>query len=133
MSREIDRRDLTSDALDPAKRENLENVAREVSERLPDDHTIEVTKFDHTTGVPRVVSSTAAPAVEGDYVERALDHVQTIAPVFGLVATKPEFAPDEDVQRASSGAAAVHLQQKHEGIPIFQATETVRFNADGSV
>lgn len=74
-----------------------------------------------------------APAVEGHYVERALDHVQTIAPVFGLVAVKPEFASDEDVQRASSGAAAVHLQQQHEGIPIFQATETVRFNADGSV
>lgn len=133
MSREIDRREFTADAAPPARRARLESVAREVSELLPGDHTVRVTKFDHTTGVPRVVASTAALAEKANFLERALDHVQTIAPVFGLMAGEPEFVPDEQVQRIASGAAAVHLQQQHQGIPIFQATETVRFNVDGSV
>src|SRR4051794_3480515 len=133
MSRELDRRNFSTDAAPPQRREGLQRVAREVSEALPADHEVRVTKFDRTTGVPRVVSSVAAPPEEANFVERAVDHVQTIAPVFGLVATKPEFIPDTEVQRTSSGGAAVQLQQQHLGIPLFQATETVRFNPDGSV
>jgi extracellular elastinolytic metalloproteinase len=133
MSREIDRREFTTDAVAPETEESFSVLARDVSERLPDDHRVEVTSFDHTTGVPRVVASVAAPAEKGNFVARAVDHVQTIAPIFGLVAAEPEYVPDEEVQRTSAGAAAVHLQQQNQGIPIFQATETVRFNPDGSV
>lgn len=133
MSREIDRRDFSADQAPPERASELQDVAREVSEALPGDHSVQVTQVDHTTGVPRVVSSRAAPAEAENFVARALEHVQAIAPVFGLVRVSPEFAVDEHVQRTASGAAAVQLQQQHRGIPIFQATETVRFNADGSV
>ena len=62
MTREIDRRDFTADALTKSQQAELQSVAREVSELLPDDHTVQVTKFDQTTGVPRVVASVASPA-----------------------------------------------------------------------
>jgi extracellular elastinolytic metalloproteinase len=49
------------------------------------------------------------------------------------VKTEPEYEADQRVQRTSSGSVAVHLQQQHQGIPIFQATQTVRFNPDGTL
>lgn len=133
MSREIDRRDFSADQAPPERAAELQSVAREISESLPGDHSVQVTQVDHTTGVPRVVSSQAAPAEPENFIERARQHVRAIAPVFGLVRAEPEFVPDEHVQRTASGAAAVQLQQQHRGIPIFQATETVRFNPDGSL
>src|SRR5262249_58194875 len=85
-------------------------------------------------GRPAVVSWEAAPAVAGDYVERALQHVQTISPALGLRgAQAPEFVADPHVQQTSSGARAVNLQQRYKGIPIFQAAVAVRFAPDGAI
>lgn len=136
MSREVDRRRYTSAPIPEDRRAALQREVEQVSESLPGAHALEVTKFDDTIGVPRVITSSGAPAEPGDYVARAVDHVQRLAPVLGLTAgaqQAQEFRPDEQVQRTPTGAAVVHLQQQLAGIPIFQATETVRFNPDGSV
>lgn len=133
MGRELDRRSLVVDEATPARVQELQRAAELVSAELPGDHTVHVARFDRTTGVPRVVASEAAPAERGRYVERALEHVAAIAPVLGLESVTPEYRVDEQVQLTGSGAASVHLQQQHGGVPIFQATETVRFNPDGSL
>ena len=44
-----------------------------------------------------------------------------------------EFAPDSTVQKASSGARAVHLQQLYKGITVYGAARTVRFQPDGAI
>ena len=44
-----------------------------------------------------------------------------------------EYVADEHVAETSSHAVTVHLQQQSEGIPIFQATQVVRFAPDGSL
>ena len=130
MSREIDRRDFSADKSGERQSE-LESLASEVSQDLQGDHRISITNFDAATGNPAAVVSEDAPAEEGNYVQRALDHVQAISGALGLVATQPtEFAPDPNVQTTSSGATAVHLNQQYKGIPIFQAAQTVRFAPD---
>ena len=130
MSREIDRRDFTADRSEVRQTE-LESIASEVSQDLQGDHRISISNFDAATGNPAAVVSEDAPAEEGNYVQRALDHVQTISGALGLVATQPtEFTPDPNVQTTSSGATVVHLQQQYKGVPIFQAAQTVRFAPD---
>jgi extracellular elastinolytic metalloproteinase len=130
MSRETDLRDFSVDKSELRQAE-LENAASEISENLPGDHRIRIESFDAATGNPAVVASESAPQEEGNYVQRALDHVQAISGALGLVATQPtEFTPDPNFQETSSGAKAVHLQQQYKGIPIFQAAQTVRFAPD---
>src|SRR5215218_10355636 len=117
MSREIDRRDFSADKSE-VRQSELESIASEVSQDLQGDHQISISNFDAATGNPAVVVSEDAPAEEGNYVQRALDHVQAISGALGLVATQPtEFAPDPNVQTTSSGATAVHLHQEYKGIP----------------
>ncbi len=130
MSREIDLRDFSADK-SGSRQGDLESLASEVSQNLQGDHRIRISNFDAATGNPAVVVSEDAPAGEGNYVQRALDHVQAISGALGLVATQPtEFAPDPNVQRTSSGARAVYLRQQYKGVPIFQAAQTVRFTPD---
>jgi len=132
MTLEIDHRDFTESKVSPDREAELKDVAAEVSAGLAGEHAVEVTKLDATTGNPAVVRSSSGPVVsEDDYVERALDHMQAISPALGLTAPSAEFEADPHVQRTSSGAVAVHLQQRHQAIPIFQAAETVRFAPDG--
>ena len=136
MSREVDRRHYTDAPIPEGRREELRREVAQISDGLPGTHSLTVTKFDDTIGVPRVIASRGAPVETGDYVARALDHVQRLAPAFGLTAggqQAQEFQAAEQVQRTPTGAAVVHLQQELAGIPIFQATETVRFNPDGSL
>lgn len=134
MSRNVDLRDFTENRLSPERGDELASLAAEVSERLPGDHRVTVAMMDATTGNAATVRSEAAPAEEGDFVSRALDHVRAISPVLGLTGGQaPEFVADANVQEASSGAKAVHLQQRYKGIPIFQAAETVQFGPDGSL
>jgi hypothetical protein len=67
-------------------------------------------------------------------VDKALAFVQRQPNMFGFAAGEAaEFVPDPTVQRTSSGAAAVHLQQYHRGIPVFQMARTVRFSAGSEV
>jgi hypothetical protein len=133
MSREIDVRDFSASRATPQRVEALRAVAARVSEALPGAHRVNVAKVDATTGNAAAVVSVAAPPAEGDFIRRALDHVQAIAPAFGLTTQAPEFVADPVVQETTSGAHAVNLQQRYKGIPIFQAATTVRFAPDGSL
>jgi extracellular elastinolytic metalloproteinase len=70
----------------------------------------------------------------GDFLSRALAHLQQTRAAAGLNEGKPlEFVPDPGFQTASSGAVAVHAQQYHQGIPLFLTDNTVVFGPDGSL
>lgn len=136
MIQEIDLRNRTENRTTNDQMDYFESQAEAVSDELPGDHEVHVEGFD-VTGAPANVVSDAAPAEKGNYVQRALSHVQTISPVLGLAAddaaSAPEFVPDSDYQETSSGAVAVHLHQAHDGVPVFQAEQTVRFAPDGAL
>lgn len=68
-------------------------------------------------------------------VERALSYArseQTKASGFAGQSDVSNFVPDPVVQRTSSGATAVHLQQQYRGLPVFQMVRTVRFAPQGN-
>lgn len=136
MIQEIDLRNRTEHRTTNDRMDYFESRAEAVSDALPGDHEVYIEGFD-VRGSPANVVSDAAPAEKGNYVQRALSHVQAISPVLGLTAddaaAAPEFIPDSDYQKTSSGAVAVHLHQAHDGIPVFQAEQTVRFAPDGTL
>ncbi|MDH3602424.1 MAG: M36 family metallopeptidase, partial [Candidatus Tectomicrobia bacterium] len=134
MSREVDRRYSRVSKLTPEREAQLRSLTLAASGLLPGAHQVTIARFDATTGTPAVVISESAPVQEGNYVQRALEHVQMIKRVLGLEPTQPaEFLADPHVQTTSSGAVAVHLQQQYKGIVIFEATETVRFASNGAL
>ena len=134
MSREIDRRDFSVNKATPDRETEIRTIASDVSARLPGPHRLQITSFDTTTGNPRAIVSESAPAEKGNYIQRALEHIQSISPALGLAATQPaEFVADPNIQQTSSGAVTVHLQQNYKCIPIFHATQAVRFAPDGTL
>jgi len=134
MVREIDARESV-DRLDDARREELHDAATSVSDDvLPGHHRIRVASFDSGTGNAAVIVSDSADAQQGDYVARAIRHVQSISPALGLTAEQaPEYAADPTDQTTSTGAVAVNLRQLYKGIAIYDASETVRFGSDGTL
>jgi len=134
MSREIDRRDHNVNRVTPLREAELRERAAAASDRLPGAHRVRIAGLDPTTGNPALIASESAPAEEGNYIQRAMDHVQGLRGVLGLAADQPtEYQADPHYQTTSSGAVAVHLQQRYKGIPIFQAAETVRFAPSGAI
>ena len=133
MSREVDRRRRRPGLVTPEREARLRDLAAEVStERLAGDHRLEVAAVDSTTGNPAALRSEAAPAERGNYIQRALDHLQAAAPALGLEATQPtEYVVDPSTQRTSADAVTVHAQQRYKGIPIFQAAQAVVFDPEG--
>ena len=134
MVREIDARESV-DRLDDARREELHDAAASVSDDvLPGHHRIRVASFDPGTGNAAVIVSDSADAQQGDFVARAIRHVQSISPAMGLTAEQaPEYAADPTDQTTSTGAVAVNLRQLYKGIAIYDASETVRFGSDGTL
>jgi extracellular elastinolytic metalloproteinase len=103
-----------------------------VSESLPGAHRIQVESVDPTTGNAAVITSDAAVPESGQYVARALRHLQRISPAMGFGPSQaPEFVADPQTQETSTGAVAVHLRQHYKGIPIYDGAATVRFDGDG--
>jgi hypothetical protein len=135
MTREIDRRDFSVNRATPARENQLRALASEVSDNiLPGAHRITIRGFDAITGNPSGVVSESAQPEEGNYIQRALRHVQSISPVLGFAEVQPaEYVADPNVPATSSGAHAVYLQQQYKGIRIFQAAQTVRFTPDGAL
>lgn len=134
MGREIDKRDFRDSRLNPDRVVALDTFAIEASSKLPGDQKVTIEMFDRTTGNPAKIKSEAAPAEKGNYIKRALDHIQSISAPLGFEATQPvEFTPSPNYQQSSSGAISVYLQQQYKGIPVFQAAQTVRFNPEGSL
>jgi extracellular elastinolytic metalloproteinase len=89
MSREIDRRDFSQRRSILNRDAELRSLASAVSDRLPGAHRVRIARFDPATGNPAAVTSEAAPAEAGNYVQRALDHVRGISRALGLTATQP--------------------------------------------
>lgn len=134
MSRELDVREKLGTAVTPERASSLRAAADQATRELPGDQAVRIEEFDSSTGNPAVVVSHAAPAEDGDYVKRALDHVQGIGEVLGFRADQPaEVIPDAVVQETTSGAHAVNLLQQHRGIPIYDAARTVRFAPGGEL
>lgn len=136
MSRQVDRRPATKGGtiVTPERESLLASAAEEVSRDLPGEQRVHITSMDPATGNPAALAMEEAPAEEGNYVSRALAHVQVVGDALGFAAGQPtEFAPDTSVQKASSGARAVHLQQLYKGIPVYGAARTVRFRPDGAI
>jgi extracellular elastinolytic metalloproteinase len=76
---------------------------------------------------PAAVASPEAP--RKTLIDKALAFVQRQPGAFGFTADEvAEFVPDPTVQRTSSGASAVHLQQYYRGVPVFEMARTVRFS-----
>jgi extracellular elastinolytic metalloproteinase len=134
MSREVDRRPAVRRGAIKAERESFFTSAAEEVSRSLGGQRLRVGSMDPTTGNPASLAIEEAPAEEGNYVARALSHVQTVKDALGFAAEQPsEFAPDPNVQQASSGARAVHLHQLYKGIPVYGAARTVRFAPDGAI
>ncbi len=66
-------------------------------------------------------------------VQQALTHIQTIRPLLGLGASQSAEFVASSAATTSGSAQAVHFQQRYKGIPIFDATLTVRFSATGEL
>lgn len=134
MGRELDRRDHTINRATSVREAELGSLASDVSDQLPGTHRVRIRRLDATTGNPAEVTSEHSPVETGNYLQRALNHVHSISRVLGLTSTQPvEFNVDPHIQRTSSGAVAVHMQQHYKGIHVFQAAEAVRFSPDGKL
>lgn len=134
MSREMDKRDPSASQMSDSRMVELRAAASEISDRLPGSHRLRIESFDPATGNPARVVSDAAPAEKGNYVQRALGHMQEINQTMGLTAEQPaEYTADPNPQQTSSGAVTVHLQQRYKGLPIFQAATAVRFTPEGAL
>ena len=131
MSRELDVRDFSADQSSQSRLEELGSRAAAVSQQL--DHEVAVTNVDPTTGNAARIVSTAAPAGDTDFVQRALDHAEAVSPALGLTSRGREFVADPHALKTSAGARVVNLQQTYKGIPIFQSAQTVRFEPDGRI
>lgn len=131
MAREFDRRTFSAARLTPERAATLRTAA-EGAQLLAGAPPARLAGFDAITGSPSSLQITDAPAAQGDYVQRALAELQKVGGALGFAPTQPaEYVADPNVQPASSGAVAVHVQQQHQGIPIFQANRVVRFDPAG--
>lgn len=131
MIRETDVRDFAVNRVTPDRVSRLQDLASGSTV----GHTLQIEDFDPITGNPSRVRSIDAPAVLGNYVNRALDHLRAISPVLGFEAAvqAPEFLADPDELTTSSGAVTVHTQQLYRSIPIYGAAIAVRFGPDGAL
>jgi hypothetical protein len=134
MSREIDVRTSINNAPTPERVTVLQAAADRISATLPGNQRLVIQRVDAATGNPRSITLEGAIPTNGDFVQRALQHVQAISPAMGFaVAQASEYVADPSVLETSSGAHAVNLQQRYKGIPIFQANVMVRFAVDGRI
>ena len=131
MSREVDVRDASINRAIEARKNKFKSLALEAS---PEEGKVRIERFSPITGNPELIASEPATSEKGNYVQRALNHVQRLSRLMGLSETQPaEFIADPNYQTTSSGAVAVHMRQTYKGIKIFQASETVRFDPEGMI
>jgi hypothetical protein len=134
MSREVDRRSFSTTKLNLERETVLPNIATEVSKALPGQQRIRIERFDAVTGNPSEITAEDTLPEEGNFVERALDYVNNLRNVLSpTVISQVEFVPDSFPLVTNTGAASVHLAQHYKGIPIFGASEVVRFAPDGRI
>jgi extracellular elastinolytic metalloproteinase len=135
MAKELDlRTNFKDNKVTESRQNDLTKLAKDISEELPGNHNINIEKYDATTGNPAEIASKSAPADKGNYINRALQYLQTIKSALGLKASQPaEFQMDPHVQVTSSQAKTVHAQQLSQGLLVFQAATTVRFGPNDAI
>jgi extracellular elastinolytic metalloproteinase len=85
-------------------------------------------------GNAHFIRASETKSSEADYREFAVRYCRELSTLeLGQEANRFEFVADPVLQRTSSGAISVSVQQFHRGIPIFQAAQTVCFGPDGRV
>jgi hypothetical protein len=107
MSRELDVRDFSVDQSSPQRLEKLRSRAAAVSRDLSGDHVISVIDVDPTTGNAARIESTAAPAEDADFVQRALDYAQAVSLALGLTSRAREFVADPYALTTSAGGQSI--------------------------
>ncbi|MBX0302954.1 M36 family metallopeptidase [Haloarcula salinisoli] len=136
--RELDQRKQREVTETETREQRLQERATAVSDdSLPEDHRIEIDRFDSTSGTAAEVTSSDAPSADGDYVDRAVAHIKQISPALGLVDEPDqqpvEYLADSGYQRTTSNGVAVKLQPAYRGRKIFEANQTVQFAPDGRI
>ena len=115
-----------------------------VSAALEGNHAVSAGRINPFTGsVENLQSANAGSAfnslpglgpTDADVVNRALEHVKTVAPALGFEpGYTPEYVPDPHVKKTSTGQKVVNLQQYHHGIPVFQMERVVLFDPSGAI
>jgi extracellular elastinolytic metalloproteinase len=142
VARVVDRRQFNLNRATPAREQELAMRASGLEgtagltggAELP---ALTIESVDPLTGNAAVIrfapqAPTGGLVGEPDFVAQALAAAQSVAPALGLAPELPaEFAPDPNVQETSGQGRAVHLHQQHQGIPVFQAAQAVRFRPNG--
>ena len=134
MIPEIDTRAATSVGGTPEPPDEIMAVAREVSNQ-PGMPTCEVTRLNPATGtVAELRCSGGPPSTKQHLKVDAQRYVQATSSALGSGPGDVfEFATDPVMQQTSTGSRIVQLHQLYRGVPVFQKTRTVIFDADGRV
>src|SRR2546430_12554755 len=119
---------FTRESSMPASREYDSRKSAAATERGSRTLTAAPARTNPVTGTP--FAETTARTGEQSLVAKALAFVQSRT--FAAADSGSQYVPDTNVQRTSSGAAAVNLHQFYRGIPVFQMTRTVRFDPHGN-
>jgi extracellular elastinolytic metalloproteinase len=119
---------FTRESSMPASREYDSRKSAAATERGSRTLTAAPARTNPVTGTP--FAETTARTGEQSLVAKALAFVQSRT--FAAADSGSQYVPDTNVQRTSSGAAAVNLHQFYRGIPVFQMTRTVRFDPHGT-
>jgi extracellular elastinolytic metalloproteinase len=134
MIPEVDTREATSMRGTPEPQDEIVAVARELSNQ-PGMPNCEVTRLNPATAtVAELRCSGATPRTEEHLKVDAQRYVQATSSALGSGPDDVlEFATDPVMQKTSTGARIVQLHQLYRGVPVFQKTRTVTFDAEGRV
>jgi extracellular elastinolytic metalloproteinase len=134
LIKEIDLRNFDTNS--ESFRLNETKTSKKISKKTIGNYNIRIKNMDIFSGNPSDIIVESAPKTPNDYVTRSLDYLNNISTTFGFDESKeqqPEFDADPHVQKTSSNATAVHVNQNYKGIPIFQASTTVKFTPNDEI
>ena len=135
---EIDKRDFSTNRATPDRKKKLQSAADNISNTLQGSPEINITKVDSFSGNPAKIILESTPVPEDttertDYVKRAEQSLQSLAPALGFANTQPvEFKIDPVVQNTSANTKVVHAKQTYLSKEIFQSGISVKFGSDDS-
>jgi extracellular elastinolytic metalloproteinase len=132
MIPKVDTREAASMGGTPEPQDEIIAGAREVSNR-PDMPTCEVTRLNPATATAAELRCSGGPPSE---IERLkVDAQRYVQATSSALGSRPddvfEFATDPIMQMTSTGATIVQLHQLYRGVPVFQKTRTMIFDANG--
>jgi histidinol phosphatase-like enzyme len=120
--------------------EHLDRFVAEISESNQasgeSGEPVQVEGYNALTRTPHVIippPGFGAEGAAGDRIGQALSLAAGLLSSAGFEAGEaPTFTADPAVGKTSGGAEAVYLHQYYRGVPIFEMSRRVRFDADGN-